>query len=255
MCSRCQNAWESIGHALFSCTHARAVWKHTNFQLDFRRAYSMYKGDYIIHMAGLLDKAEFEAFICIMWCIWNSRNAKLHGHSVRTPSSQAEFGMSYIVKYHSVKQQLNIGLQGHINVAGTSQIYKGPDSLFPADDINLTSAATGLSFTGSTQINNPNVMHNVHHAHTIRRPPRASMQQQRHGHRQNFRATNGNNIAASDMAPAVQMPLSYCEMQSGSFEDVATNAHANTNGARDIQPNRQRHQRGYKSTCMHHDSS
>ena len=155
MCSRCQNAWESIGHALFSCPHAKAVWKHTNLQLDFRRAYSMYKGDYIIHMAGLLDKSEFEVFICIMWSIWHSRNAVLHGHSVRAPSSQADYGRSYIAKYHSVTQQSHSRLQRQINTAGTSKQYNGqanPSMATTTAAINVP-PAYNLPLSSPTQLN------------------------------------------------------------------------------------------------------
>ncbi|KAF4400029.1 hypothetical protein G4B88_021243 [Cannabis sativa] len=45
-CSLCSMAWESMGHALFSCCHAKAVWQITNF--DLNKADRMKDGDYMI---------------------------------------------------------------------------------------------------------------------------------------------------------------------------------------------------------------
>uniref|UniRef100_A0A803PFL5 RNase H type-1 domain-containing protein n=1 Tax=Cannabis sativa TaxID=3483 RepID=A0A803PFL5_CANSA len=38
LCTRCKSAWESIGHALFSCKFAKSVWKNTKFQIDTHHA-------------------------------------------------------------------------------------------------------------------------------------------------------------------------------------------------------------------------
>uniref|UniRef100_A0A803NTN0 Reverse transcriptase domain-containing protein n=1 Tax=Cannabis sativa TaxID=3483 RepID=A0A803NTN0_CANSA len=40
-CSLCTSSWESIGHALFGCKHARNIWKESKFSLDFTQARTM----------------------------------------------------------------------------------------------------------------------------------------------------------------------------------------------------------------------
>uniref|UniRef100_A0A803PL57 Reverse transcriptase zinc-binding domain-containing protein n=1 Tax=Cannabis sativa TaxID=3483 RepID=A0A803PL57_CANSA len=44
-CSLCPSSWESIGHVLFGCHHAKAVWKDSKFTIDFHKAQSMYNGE------------------------------------------------------------------------------------------------------------------------------------------------------------------------------------------------------------------
>uniref|UniRef100_A0A803Q8L6 RNase H type-1 domain-containing protein n=1 Tax=Cannabis sativa TaxID=3483 RepID=A0A803Q8L6_CANSA len=75
----CTNAWESIGHALFSCKHAKSGWENTGFSFDFRQAQQMSNGDYLFHLSTLHSQLDFELIICTMWAIWSSRNKNLHG--------------------------------------------------------------------------------------------------------------------------------------------------------------------------------
>uniref|UniRef100_A0A803NT11 Reverse transcriptase zinc-binding domain-containing protein n=1 Tax=Cannabis sativa TaxID=3483 RepID=A0A803NT11_CANSA len=103
LCSRCKHAWESIGHALFSCKSAKAVWKNTKFLIDYHYAQGMFNGDYLIHLASTMEKVDVETLICVMWGIWNDRNKVLHGGTQRDPISIASFALNYIEKYRSAK--------------------------------------------------------------------------------------------------------------------------------------------------------
>uniref|UniRef100_A0A803PHZ6 Reverse transcriptase domain-containing protein n=1 Tax=Cannabis sativa TaxID=3483 RepID=A0A803PHZ6_CANSA len=103
LCSRCKHAWESIGHALFSCKSAKAVWKGTKFLIDYHHAHSMFNGDYLIHLATTMEKMDVEEIICVMWSIWNDRNKVLHGGLPRDPISIASFALNYIEKNRSAK--------------------------------------------------------------------------------------------------------------------------------------------------------
>uniref|UniRef100_A0A803NJ60 Reverse transcriptase domain-containing protein n=1 Tax=Cannabis sativa TaxID=3483 RepID=A0A803NJ60_CANSA len=51
-CTICQQAWESVGHVLFGCKYARAVWRSTNFQFHWNTAALMNKGDYLAHLSN-----------------------------------------------------------------------------------------------------------------------------------------------------------------------------------------------------------
>ena len=105
LCSRCKAAWESIGHALFTCKHTKAAWKTTSFSIDFHRAHGMFKGDYLLHLASLMDKTNFESLICIMWSIWYDRNIVLHGGVYRDPSVHNKYALNYISTFRNARQQ------------------------------------------------------------------------------------------------------------------------------------------------------
>ena len=102
-CSRCKMAWESIGHALFTCKHAKTVWKNTPFRIDFSAAHRMMQGDYLIHLAGTNTKMDFKSLICVMWCIWYNRNKVLHGGTLKDPASTAAYALRYIDNYRNAK--------------------------------------------------------------------------------------------------------------------------------------------------------
>lgn len=96
VCSRCHIAWESIGHALFACKHAKAVWKTTSFSIDFPRVNGMFKGDYMIYLSSLMDKASYENLIYIMWSVWHDINSVLHGGSWKDPTALTLYALNYI---------------------------------------------------------------------------------------------------------------------------------------------------------------
>uniref|UniRef100_A0A803NU06 RNase H type-1 domain-containing protein n=1 Tax=Cannabis sativa TaxID=3483 RepID=A0A803NU06_CANSA len=64
LCSSTSNnqrdCWESIGHALFGCKHAKAIWRSSKFQLDYSRAQNMFNGDYLYNLSTLLSQQDFE---------------------------------------------------------------------------------------------------------------------------------------------------------------------------------------------------
>ncbi|XP_060969490.1 uncharacterized protein LOC133036774 [Cannabis sativa] len=102
LCSRCKYAWESIGHALFSCKSAKAVWKSTKFLIDYHHAQGMFNGDYLIHLASIMEKEDVEALICVMWSIWNDRN-KPKTHQA-DPTGQIPHQQGFQDQYHTADQ-------------------------------------------------------------------------------------------------------------------------------------------------------
>ncbi|XP_060972669.1 uncharacterized protein LOC133038517 [Cannabis sativa] len=98
-CSMCSCAWESIGHALFSCPHAKAVWNHTGFVMDYPKAQQMFNGDYIFYLSTLHSQRDFELIICNLWAIWSSRNRSLHGSSRPDGKQTATFAKDYVEKF------------------------------------------------------------------------------------------------------------------------------------------------------------
>uniref|UniRef100_A0A803PA19 Reverse transcriptase zinc-binding domain-containing protein n=1 Tax=Cannabis sativa TaxID=3483 RepID=A0A803PA19_CANSA len=69
-CSICRCAWESIGHALFGCRYARAVWKHSGFNFDWQQSSTMRKGDYLVHLSSVYSKSEMELIISTASIPW-----------------------------------------------------------------------------------------------------------------------------------------------------------------------------------------
>uniref|UniRef100_A0A803P9C5 Reverse transcriptase n=1 Tax=Cannabis sativa TaxID=3483 RepID=A0A803P9C5_CANSA len=74
-------AWESIGHALFSCCHAKDVWTLSGFIIDFSNADHMSDGDYLMHLSTIYSKQDLECILCLMWFIWSNRNSYIHATS------------------------------------------------------------------------------------------------------------------------------------------------------------------------------
>uniref|UniRef100_A0A803P2K3 Reverse transcriptase domain-containing protein n=1 Tax=Cannabis sativa TaxID=3483 RepID=A0A803P2K3_CANSA len=105
MCSLCNNAWESIGHALFNCTKAKKVWRDTKFTIDHTHTHNMFNGDYLIHLSTLHSKQDFELIICTMWAIWHDRNRVLHGGLSQPSSVTVSFASSHLDKYHRATER------------------------------------------------------------------------------------------------------------------------------------------------------
>lgn len=78
-CSLCSLAWEFVGHALFSCKHAKAVWRFTSFRLDYGLLRSLAFTEFLHLVAASLRNTELEHLFIITWCIWGERNKRLHG--------------------------------------------------------------------------------------------------------------------------------------------------------------------------------
>uniref|UniRef100_A0A803PQV1 Reverse transcriptase domain-containing protein n=1 Tax=Cannabis sativa TaxID=3483 RepID=A0A803PQV1_CANSA len=102
-CSLCSQAWESIGHDLFQCSHAKYVWRHFNFPIDFNKTRNMVGGDYIFHLATLLSQQELELFFVIIWVIWTDRNKINHGESRRDGLALANYATNYMGNYQKAK--------------------------------------------------------------------------------------------------------------------------------------------------------
>uniref|UniRef100_A0A803QC75 Reverse transcriptase domain-containing protein n=1 Tax=Cannabis sativa TaxID=3483 RepID=A0A803QC75_CANSA len=107
-CSVCQQAWESVGHALFSCKYAKAVWRHSNLVFDWRLSAAMYKGDYILHLSTIYSKAEMEQIFCSLWTIWTERNRIVHGHKARPAKDLASYAVTYLLNYRNAQQRVRL---------------------------------------------------------------------------------------------------------------------------------------------------
>uniref|UniRef100_A0A803QHU6 Reverse transcriptase domain-containing protein n=1 Tax=Cannabis sativa TaxID=3483 RepID=A0A803QHU6_CANSA len=95
-CSLCASNWESIGHALFGCKHAKAIWKISTFQLDLSKAQNMFNGDYLQNLSTILSQQDFELLLCILWGIWTDRNKVVHGGSSRLHAAI----INYAIRFH-----------------------------------------------------------------------------------------------------------------------------------------------------------
>uniref|UniRef100_A0A803QF96 Reverse transcriptase zinc-binding domain-containing protein n=1 Tax=Cannabis sativa TaxID=3483 RepID=A0A803QF96_CANSA len=98
-CSVCQQAWETVGHALFSCKYARSVWQHSNITHDWNNARTMRKGDYLVHLAAIYTKLEMEQICCTLWAIWNERNRVVHVYKAKSAKDLAFFTKNYWQNY------------------------------------------------------------------------------------------------------------------------------------------------------------
>uniref|UniRef100_A0A803QHU3 Reverse transcriptase domain-containing protein n=2 Tax=Cannabis sativa TaxID=3483 RepID=A0A803QHU3_CANSA len=107
-CSVCKSAWESIGHALFSCRYANAVWQKMNLFFDWKRASSMYKGDYLVHLSTVYTQQEMELIICTLWSIWMERNRIVHGSKAKPAVVLASFADNYLTNYRAARNKYHV---------------------------------------------------------------------------------------------------------------------------------------------------
>ncbi|KAM6601123.1 hypothetical protein CsatA_020732 [Cannabis sativa] len=131
-CSLCNNAWESIGHAMFNCTTARKVWRETKFTIDHSNAHNMDNGDYLIHLSTLHSKQDFELLVCTMWAIWHNRNKVTHGGVSRPSHAIASFAVTHLERFINSKTKQHQGSASIVTSATVSTSSNTP-GIAPVD--------------------------------------------------------------------------------------------------------------------------
>uniref|UniRef100_A0A803PYN1 Reverse transcriptase domain-containing protein n=1 Tax=Cannabis sativa TaxID=3483 RepID=A0A803PYN1_CANSA len=104
-CSLCTSNWESVGHALFDCKHARRIWQESKFFIDFQSAKAMQNGDYFQLLSSIYSQEDFELLVCIMWGVWTDRNKIFHGGQARLSSSIVAYATGFHHDYNRAKNQ------------------------------------------------------------------------------------------------------------------------------------------------------
>ncbi|XP_060965485.1 uncharacterized protein LOC115720373 [Cannabis sativa] len=104
-CSICKQAWESTGHALFSCKYAKAVWRSLGLSFNWSAAASMKNGDYVTHLSSMYNKTEMEQLFCTMWAIWIERNNIIHGKKARCAQNLAAFASVFLQNFRAAQQR------------------------------------------------------------------------------------------------------------------------------------------------------
>ncbi|KAM6548879.1 hypothetical protein CsatB_020555 [Cannabis sativa] len=99
----CNGGWESIGHALFRCTRAEAVWNLTHFRVCFPNISNLNGHDIYSSLAAVHNNTDLEKILCLMWCIWTERNKKLHGTKPKPALITCTFTDAYIDQFHIAK--------------------------------------------------------------------------------------------------------------------------------------------------------
>ncbi|KAF4362890.1 hypothetical protein G4B88_014227 [Cannabis sativa] len=98
-CSLCLCAWECVGHALFCCTRAKAVWKISKCQVLMPNIGNLKGYDIFSYLATVNKDADLERIICIMWCIWSERNKEIHGSKPKVAEVICSYSDSYLAQY------------------------------------------------------------------------------------------------------------------------------------------------------------
>uniref|UniRef100_A0A803PZ39 Reverse transcriptase domain-containing protein n=1 Tax=Cannabis sativa TaxID=3483 RepID=A0A803PZ39_CANSA len=125
-CSLCLNAWEFVGHAMFSCKHARQVWKIVGFAFNYKAAVSMKAEDFLFQLSECYTKSELETIFCTMWSIWSDRNNVIHGKLAQQPTTIFAKAQNFLNNYKSSQQ---LSLPTSLSPAGfpsTCKVWKPP---------------------------------------------------------------------------------------------------------------------------------
>ncbi|XP_060972316.1 uncharacterized protein LOC133038243 [Cannabis sativa] len=102
-CSICKQAWESTGHALFSCKYAKAVWRSLNLSFNWCAATNMKNRDYVTYLSSIYNKVEMEQLLCTMWAIWTERNNVIHGKNARRAKNLAVFATDFLQNFRAAQ--------------------------------------------------------------------------------------------------------------------------------------------------------
>ncbi|XP_060969732.1 uncharacterized protein LOC133036963 [Cannabis sativa] len=102
-----------MGHALFSCKYAKAVWRAQNLSFDWRACTSMRNGDYLLHLSSIYNKSEMEQLFCTLWAIWNEQNKVVHGRKARAANDLAIFAAIFLQNFFNAQHK-------HPTVAATA---------------------------------------------------------------------------------------------------------------------------------------
>uniref|UniRef100_A0A803Q6Y9 CCHC-type domain-containing protein n=1 Tax=Cannabis sativa TaxID=3483 RepID=A0A803Q6Y9_CANSA len=78
-CSLCKCGWETIGHAIFCCDRAKAVWKKFRYNVYMPNIGNIKGFDIFSHLAATHNDADLQLITCLMWSIWSERNKEIHG--------------------------------------------------------------------------------------------------------------------------------------------------------------------------------
>uniref|UniRef100_A0A803PZ04 Reverse transcriptase domain-containing protein n=1 Tax=Cannabis sativa TaxID=3483 RepID=A0A803PZ04_CANSA len=130
-CSLYLCAWESVGHAIFCCTRAKAVWKISKCQVQMPNIGNLKGFDIFSHLANVNKDADLERIICIMWCIWTERNKEIHGSKPKfaEPPGKDMYKLNIDAAIDSKGAIIGVGAlirtdAGDV-VAGLSKVCKG----------------------------------------------------------------------------------------------------------------------------------
>ncbi|XP_030508658.2 uncharacterized protein LOC115723351 [Cannabis sativa] len=102
-CTLCDGVWESVGHALFRCTRARAIWNQTQFQVFSPKINNLNGHDIYSTLAAAYKDSDLEKILCLMWCIWTERNKELHGTKPKLPRIICSFPDVYLEQFYTAK--------------------------------------------------------------------------------------------------------------------------------------------------------
>ncbi|XP_060969970.1 uncharacterized protein LOC133037146 [Cannabis sativa] len=136
-CSVCRQAWESIGHVFFGCHYARNVWRLTHHSFEWKKATTMYKGDYLRYLASIHSKAELFALygvyglsvIKFFMYLDNYRAAQLKYRQPATssqvpPSSSAAHAPWQPPPMGSLKLNIDDALDKHCSKIGVGAVVR-----------------------------------------------------------------------------------------------------------------------------------
>lgn len=103
MCPICFGHCEDMLHVFRDCDFARLVWAVSC--LPHFAIYNQFSDvwDWIIHVKQVMDGDQFEAFVCICWCLWHHRNNVVHNNQKGDAPELVLFAGNYLQRYKEVQ--------------------------------------------------------------------------------------------------------------------------------------------------------
>uniref|UniRef100_A0A803L2P2 CCHC-type domain-containing protein n=1 Tax=Chenopodium quinoa TaxID=63459 RepID=A0A803L2P2_CHEQI len=120
VCQRCNEAEETISHALFQCRSVQAVWQRSPFHSLVATVRDEPFCTFFSRWAVDLSREKLCVMSTLMWALWMSRNKTIHANEAHDPQALAGSMVRYVADYNSYSTKVSGGPNFGSNLTATT---------------------------------------------------------------------------------------------------------------------------------------